>query len=72
MAWDDSATGRAVCWAHLAILLTAPHPNTPSCGSLCRSPRCWTSPLGGHTHTTALHGAPAGLSSPMQGRPGAL
>ena len=29
MAWDDSATRWAVCWAHLAVLLTTPHPPRP-------------------------------------------
>ena len=30
MAWDDSATRWAVCWAHLAVLLTTPQPPAPS------------------------------------------
>ena len=71
MAWDDSATRWAVCWAQLAVLLTTlptPHQHTNS-GSFCRSPQPWTSRLGGHTHTTALDFLPGSHSHHGPGLP---
>lgn len=63
IAWDDSATGRAVPWACPAVLLPASPPPTALQFTLQVTTALDFPPWRSHSH----HGsAPAGLSSPTQ------